>query len=541
MTSKAVSWWQKAIIYQIYPLSFCDSDGDGFGDLKGITSKLNYLKDLGVDVLWLSPIYKSPMDDNGYDISDYDSIDPIFGTMDDFNELLEAVHSRNQRLIMDLVINHTSDEHLWFLEARKSKDNPYRDFYIWRDEPSDITSVFSGSAWELDPLTNQYYFHLFSKKQPDLNWDNPLLRQEIYKMINRWLDLGIDGFRLDVIDLIGKDVEHKQLGDGPFLNERLDELNKACFEGRDIMTVGEMPGVSIKRTIDITDLKHSKLNMVFQFGHLWLDEMPGEGKWALKPLDLLEFKRFFKNIQNGLYQKGWNSLFLSNHDQPRAVSRYGNLIYRKESAKMLATMIYSMQGTPYVYQGEELGMTGIKLRNIGDYRDIETLNMYKEYLDKGWPIEKVMASIYAKGRDNSRTPMQWNASMNAGFSKGKPWLKVNPNYRQINTELDRVDHTGVYRYFKRLFELRKRLPIFDSGDFTLIEEENRDHFSYVRKSGDESIVVICSFKDQPIELDLSQYQNHVCLLSNYPSVALTDKTQLDPYYAGIYYAGQMKL
>ncbi|PKK85672.1 MAG: glucohydrolase, partial [Tenericutes bacterium HGW-Tenericutes-8] len=356
--NKNLKWWKKAVVYQIYPLSFADSNGDGYGDLKGIIQKLDYLKSLGIDVLWLSPVYQSPMDDNGYDISDYYKIDPIFGTMTDFEELLHKTHDLGMKIIMDLVINHTSDEHVWFKESKKSKDNPFRDYYIWRDKPSDITSVFSGSAWEFDPTTNQYYFHLFSKKQPDLNWDNPKLRTAIYQMINYWLDLGVDGFRLDVIDLIGKDVDHFQLSDGPYLLERLTEMKNQCFLYRDIMTVGEMPGLSIERAAEITDEKNGFLNMIFQFGHVGLDEVPGKGKWVLKSLDLLEFKQYFLKSQSILAKQGWNSLFLANHDQPRVVSRYGSTLYRKESAKMLATILYGMQGTPYIYQGEEIGMTG---------------------------------------------------------------------------------------------------------------------------------------------------------------------------------------
>lgn len=528
-------WWKKAIVYQIYPLSFCDSNGDGYGDIQGIISKLDYLKSLGVDVIWLSPIYQSPMDDNGYDISDYDKIDPLFGTKEDFLQLLSEVHNRQMRLIMDLVVNHTSDEHVWFQAARKSKDNPYRDYYIWRDEPTDITSVFSGSAWELDPLTNQYYFHLFSKKQPDLNWDNPSLRQAIYDMINRWLDLGVDGFRLDVIDLIGKDVSKGYLSDGPYLNERLNELKTNCFDGRDIFTVGEMPGLSLKRARDISDEEEGFLSMIFQFGHVGLDEVPGQGKWVLKPLNLYEFKSYFQQAQSLLHEKGWNSLFLANHDQPRAVSRYGNLNYRKESATMLATILYGMQGTPYIYQGEEIGMTGVKFDNIEDYQDIETRNMYKEYLAKGWTHEQIMTSIYAKGRDNSRTPMQWDNSLNAGFSKGKPWLKVNDNYREINVQSDLINKFSVFNYFKELIKIRKTYSVFDSGDFNVINIDSPLHFCYTRKNESEELLILGSFADKPIEIDLSAYENYQPLISNYQSVQPSAKTILPPYYAAIYY------
>ena len=533
MSSKQ-NWWKNAIVYQIYPLSFCDSNGDGIGDINGIISKLDYLKELGIDVIWLSPIYQSPMDDNGYDISDYYQIDPMFGTMDDFSTLLNEVHARSMKLIMDLVVNHTSDEHVWFQEARKSKANPYRDYYIWSDQPSPIQSVFSGSAWEFDELTHQYYFHLFSKKQPDLNWDNPILRNTIYTMINHWLDFGVDGFRLDVIDLIGKDVSNGLLSDGPYLNERLNELYEMCFRGRDIMTVGEMPGLSIERASEITDEETGYLSMIFQFGHVGLDEIPGKGKWELQPLDLVEFKQVFNHAQTTLFHHGWNSLFLANHDQPRAVSRYGNLSFRKESAKMLATILYGMQGTPYVYQGEEIGMTGVRFKDLSDYKDIETLRMAEAYAKEGWSNDKIMESIYAKGRDNSRTPFQWDSSKNAGFTTGEPWLKVNENYSHINARRDCDDSDGVYRYFQQLFALRKSMSVFELGTFTLIDPNHPHHFSYLRHYEDQTLLVVCSFSDQPITLDFSMFQERRCLLSNLPEISLSNQTTLPPYYAAIY-------
>jgi len=535
MEPKVIPWWKNAVVYQIYPLSFQDSNQDGIGDLNGISMRLNYLKQLGVDVLWLSPVYRSPMDDNGYDISDYYAIDPIFGTMDDFKRLLDGVHERGMRLIMDLVVNHTSDEHVWFKEARKSKTNPFRDYYIWRDEPNPpIGSVFSGSAWELDPLTNQYYFHLFSKKQPDLNWENPALRQEIFKMINFWLDLGIDGFRLDVIDLIGKDMKRGWLCDGPYLDERLKELHDACFAGRDILTVGETPCLSIERVKQVTNAKHPLLTMVFQFGHVGLDEVPGQGKWALKKLDLVELKRYFKTMQNELHGQGWNSLFWANHDQPRAVSRYGNLAYRKESAKMLATVLYGMEGTPYVYQGEEIGMTGVRFESLDSYKDIETKNMYLEKRGQGWSHERIMESIYAKGRDNSRTPMQWDASPNAGFTQGTPWLDVNPNHKTINAASDLADKDGIHAYFRRLFELRKSSPVFADGTFELLFETDPELFCYVRKTRADKILVVGSYLDHPKKVSFDFAKGAVCLLSNQPAKRLDEKTVLPPYYAGIY-------
>jgi oligo-1,6-glucosidase/glucan 1,6-alpha-glucosidase len=535
MEPNNIPWWKNAVVYQIYPLSFCDSNGDGIGDLNGISSRLDYLKNLGVDVLWLSPVYRSPMDDNGYDISDYYDIDPMFGTMADFRTLLDGVHRRGMRLIMDLVVNHTSDEHVWFKQAKTSKDNPYRDYYIWRDEAHPpIGSVFSGSAWEFDSTTNQYYFHLFSKKQPDLNWENPALREEIYKMINFWLDLGIDGFRLDVIDLIGKDMKRGWLCDGPYLDERLKELHANCFFGRDILTVGETPCLSIERVKQVTGSTPPLLSMVFQFGHVGLDEVPGQGKWVLKKLDLVELKKYFKNMQTQLHGQGWNSLFWANHDQPRAVSRYGSLTYRKESAKMLATVLYGMEGTPYVYQGEEIGMTGVRFASLSDYKDIETLNMYEEKRSQGWTHDQIMESIYAKGRDNSRTPMQWDDSQNAGFSSGKPWLDVNPNYETIHVKQDLADPDGVAAYFRRLFELRKSMSVFTDGTFQLLFETDPDVFVYVRENQNDKILVVGSYSDKPksISFELEQMTN--CLLSNMPVQPLNKNTVLPPYYAGIY-------
>lgn len=509
-----------------------DSNNDGYGDLKGMISKLDYLKDLGVDVIWLSPVYQSPMDDNGYDISDYYAIDPIFGTLDDMKNLIHETHIRKMRIIMDLVVNHTSDEHVWFKEAVQSKNSSKRDFYIWADEPSDIGSVFGGSAWEFSPVTNQYYFHLFSKKQPDLNWDNPKLRAEIYKMINYWLDLGIDGFRLDVIDLIGKDVMKKQLSDGPFLKERLTEMNLQCFKGRDIMTVGEMPGISIEKASEFTNTKNPLLSMIFQFAHVGLDEIPGQGKWMLKKLDLLEFKQVFESLQTKLYQKGWNSLFLANHDQPRAVSRYGDLAYRKESAKMLSTILYGMQGTPYVYQGEEIGMTGIKFQNIEQYRDIETINIYHILKDQGFSEEKVMESIYAKGRDNSRTPFQWNSTKNAGFTQGIPWLDVNPNYPVINAQSDQKDPSGVYQYFKKLLSIRKEYDVFHQGNFVPFMKNHPELFGYYRTYQNEKILVIGSFSNKPIDITIPE-KIHECLITNDPLVSVKNQMTLSPYYTCI--------
>jgi len=529
---KEIKWWKNAVVYQIYPLSFMDSNSDGIGDLKGITSKLDYLKNLGVDVIWLSPVYESPMDDNGYDIKNYLAIDPIFGTMEDMKNLIKMTHDLDMRLIMDLVVNHTSDEHHWFLESRKSKDNIYRDFYVWRDEPSDIGSVFGGSAWEYDELTDAYYFHLFSKKQPDLNWDNPILRQKIYAIVNFWLDLGIDGFRLDVIDLIGKDIDKKILSDGPHLIKRLQELYDECFKGRDIMTVGEMPGLSLERAAEITSGKNPLLDMIFQFSHISLDEISGKGKWALKKLDLIEFKNVFERLQHLMYNHGWNSLFLANHDQPRAVTRYGSEKYRSESAKMLATILYGMQGTPYVYQGEEIGMTGVKFENIDMYKDIETKNIYHILTNQGISHEKIMESIYQKGRDNSRTPFQWDDSKNAGFSNGTPWLDVNPNYIEINAKNDLANEKGIYSYFQKLFQIRKSHSVFLDGKFIPWMKEHPKMFSYFRKNNKEEILIIGSFSDEKMVIELPS-KIYELLISNDDQVKLENQMEIPPYYACI--------
>ena len=526
------SWWKRAVVYQIYPLSFKDSNGDGIGDIPGIISKLDYLKELGVDVLWLSPVYLSPMDDNGYDIADYYSIDPIFGTIEDMKQLLHETHQRHMKLIMDLVINHTSDEHVWFKESRRDVDSPFRNYYLWRKEPTSVESIFGGPAWTLDPMTNMYYFHLFSKRQPDLNWQHQPLRQAIYKMVNWWLDLGIDGFRLDVIDLIGKDIDKMQFSDGPYLNTYLSELYEACFKGRDIMTVGEMPGLSIERAREITRGDHPLLNMVFQFAHVGLDEVPGQGKWALKSLDLIEMKHTFEKLQHTMHHGGWNSLFLSNHDQPRVVTRYGHEHYRRASAKMLATILYGMQGTPYIYQGEEIGMTGIKM-SIDDYRDLETKQIYTILKQKGWNEDDIMRSIYAKSRDNSRTPFQWNDELYAGFSTHEPWLKVNPNYRSVNAVMEKSDVDGVFGYYQQLIQLRKENPIFDKGDFQLIFEDHPKLFAYKRTYQGQSLYVIGSFSDQPLTIDLSQYGLTEMLLTNDDTVKLAPQMIIPPYFAAI--------
>ena len=454
-------WWHSSVVYQIYPRSFKDSNGDGIGDINGIREKLDYLKELGIDVIWLSPVYKSPNDDNGYDISDYYDIMDEFGTMEDMDNLLKEANERGIKILMDLVVNHTSDEHKWFIEAKKSKDNEYRDYYIWRDsvdgnEPNDLGSTFSGSAWQYDETTGQYYLHLFSKKQPDLNWENGKVRNEVYKMMNFWVDKGIGGFRMDVIDLIGKVPDEMITGNGPKLHEYLQEMNKAALEGNDLLTVGETWGATPDVAKLYSNPERKELSMVFQFEHIGLDQIEGKEKWDVKSLELLDLKKVLSKWQTELEGQGWNSLFWNNHDLPRIVSRWGNdKEYRIESAKMLATLLHGMKGTPYIYQGEELGMTNVRFDDINDYNDIESLNMYKDRLSKGYSHNEIMESIYAKGRDNARTPMQWDDSENAGFTTGTPWLAVNKNYDKINAKQCLQDENSIFNHYKKLIDIRK--------------------------------------------------------------------------------------
>jgi oligo-1,6-glucosidase/glucan 1,6-alpha-glucosidase len=528
---KKIAWYKTANIYQIYPLSFKDSNHDGIGDINGITSKLDYIKDLGIDVIWLSPVYQSPMHDNGYDISDYLKINPMFGTLDDMKTLLSQTHQKNMKLIMDLVINHTSDEHEWFKKSA-ANDPKYRDYYIWRDEKTDIDSVFGGSAWTYHEASKSYYFHLFAESQPDLNWHNKQMREEIYEMINIWLDMGVDGFRLDVIDLIGKDVDHKLISDGPYLEPYLTELYQRCFKNRDIMTVGETPGLSIERAAKLTNNPEMGLNMVFQFSHIGLDEIPGQGKWALKKLNVIELKETFNHVQHTFYQKGWNALFLANHDQPRALTRYGSLKYPLKSAKMLMTFIYGMQGTPFIFQGEEIGMTGIKFKDINRYKDIETHQIFQILKAQGIPIDEIMNSIYAKGRDNSRTPFQWDDSTYAGFSDVMPWIEVNPNYESVNAKNNLNDKTSVYAYTKRLLKLRKAYDVFTYGDFEIYEFQNRQHFSYYRTYKKMKLLVICSFSEAYISFNLP-HENYEILLCNDGNYQFEKNNILPPYFSCI--------
>ena len=505
-------WWKESVVYQIYPRSFKDSNGDGIGDLRGIIEKLDYLQLLGVDVVWLSPVYDSPNDDNGYDIRNYQAIMTEFGTMDDWKEMLAGMHQRGIKLMMDLVVNHSSDEHAWFVESRKSKDNPYRDYYIWREgkdgkEPNDWKSFFSGSTWKKDETTGEYYLHLFSMKQPDLNWENPTLREEVYKMMRWWLDLGIDGFRMDVINLISKQLDKPELPmdsvfNGPRVGEFLQEMNREVLSRYDTITVGEAPAARIQDALAYANLDGSQLNMVFQFEHVDLDAGPG-GKWDLTPLTLDKLKKSLSKWQTKLHGKAWNSLYWDNHDQPRAVSRFGNDSeqFRVKSAKMLGTLLHFMQGTPYIYQGEEIGMTNVRFESIDDYKDIETINMYNEYKALGKTDEEIMGPVYYKGRDNARTPMHWDATPNAGFTTGQPWIKLNPNYPVINVEQAIADPNSVFHYYRRLIQFRKQLPVMIEGKYELILADHQQIYAYTRIYKDEMLLVIANMSNEEAIFD----------------------------------------
>ena len=544
------TWWKESVVYQIYPRSFMDSNNDGIGDIKGITSKLDYLKNLGIDVIWLSPVFKSPNDDNGYDISDYEDIMDEFGTMSDFDELLSEAHNRGIKIIMDLVVNHSSDEHKWFVEARKSKDNPYRDYYIWRDgkdgsTPNNWDSIFSGSAWEYDEETNQYFLHLFSKKQPDLNWENENLRQAVYSMMKFWLDKGIDGFRMDVCNLFSKAEGLPDIGEegpegiymnGPKIHDYLHEMNKEVLSKYDIMTVGETPGVSPEHARDYVGEDRDELNMVF---HFELMDLPNASdKFYKKPYKLTDIKNIFMKWYDGLENIGWNSLFMNNHDQPRMVSRFGNdSKYRIESAKMLATLIHTFKGTPYIYQGEEIGMTNICFDDIKKYRDIETINYYNEKI-KNEDEKSLIERIKITSRDNARTPMQWDNNLNGGFSKATPWIDVNPNYKQINVKESLEDSNSIFNYYKELIKLRHNNDTIVYGDVKLIYPENESIFAYTRNLEDEQLMVVLNFYENEIDfkipdnIDINKLET---ILSNYKDKIIKNETiKLRPYEAIVY-------
>lgn len=552
------TWWKESVVYQIYPRSFYDSNGDGIGDLGGITEKMDYLKELGIDVIWLSPVYESPNDDNGYDISNYQGIMKEFGTMEDFDRMLDAAHKHGIRIVMDLVVNHTSDEHPWFIESRKSKSNPYRDYYIWKEPknggvPNNWGSCFGGSAWKYDETTQMYFLHMFSQKQPDLNWENDTVRSEVFQMMDWWCQKGIDGFRMDVISMISKDqnfpdgqLKETGYGDyspyvcnGPRVHEYLQEMNQKVLSKYDLLTVGECAGVTVDEAKKYANLEGSELNMVFQFEHMDLDG--GETfKWNEQKIRLTDLKATLSKWQNELYEKAWNSLYWCNHDQPRIISRLGNDCdkYREISAKMLATCLHMMQGTPYIYQGEELGMTNVPFQSLDDFRDIESINAYHEYTKSGQIApEDMMRYLCYKSRDNSRTPMQWNNTPNAGFTTGTPWIMVNPNYPKINAkeQVERPD--SVFHYYQKLIKLRKTHDIVVYGSYQLLLPDDPNLYVYTRELAEEKLLVICNFTDAKqsftLPLDWNPSQMH-CLIANYPDQTPEKQMLLNPYEALVY-------
>lgn len=547
-------WWKESVVYQIYPRSFCDSNGDGIGDLNGITGKLDYLKELGIDVIWLSPVYKSPNDDNGYDISDYQAIMDEFGTMEDFDRMLATAHEKGIKIMMDLVVNHTSDEHKWFIESRKSTDNPYRDYYIWRPAkedgslPNNWGSCFSGPAWEYDKTTDMYFLHLFSKKQPDLNWDNPAVRQDVFDMMNWWLKKGVDGFRMDVISLISKEpgLPDKETGingyatfnvsaNGPHVHEYLQEMRQKALNNADTITVGECSGVTLEEAKKYARSDEKELNMVFQFEHMDVDSDEKAGKWTTRKMDLRNLKKILTRWQKGLQDIAWNSLYWENHDQPRSVSRFGNDSdeYREISAKMLATCIHMMHGTPYVYQGEELGMTNCPFNTLDNFRDLESINAFHELTEQGKMTEEdMMAAIGYKGRDNARTPMQWDDSAYAGFSTTNPWIMVNPNYTKINAK-DQVNREdSVFKYYQKLIKLRHESELIVYGTYDLILDDDKDIYAYIRTLGDEKLIVYCNFSENTREVELpEEFVNKKVLISNYSDAKANPKITLRPYEA----------
>lgn len=554
------AWWKESVVYQIYPRSFCDSNGDGIGDLNGITGKLDYLKELGIDVIWLSPVYQSPNDDNGYDISDYQAIMKEFGSMEDYDRMLAEAHKRGIKIMMDLVVNHTSDEHAWFVESRKDKENPYRDYYIWREgrdgkEPNNWGACFGGSAWEYDEATDMYYLHLFSKKQPDLNWENEKVRDEVFDMMTWWCEKGIDGFRMDVISMISKapglpDGEVGKSGyggfgpyvqNGPRVHEYLQEMNRKVLSNYDLITVGECSGVTVEEAKKYAAADGRELSMVFQFEHMDLDG--GESfKWNDRKIKLTELKQVLSKWQTQLEGKAWNSLYWCNHDQPRMLSRLGNDSgeYREASAKMLATCLHMMQGTPYVYQGEELGMTNYPFRSLDEFRDIESINAYHELTEKGViGKEDMFRYISYKGRDNARTPVQWDDSDNAGFTTGTPWIPVNPNYMEINAKEQLGRKDSVFHYYKELIRLRKEHEIIVYGQYELLNPESEEVFAYKRSLNGQELLVICNFTEKEIAFEAPDMEDEKAekagvLITNCGRTGLERKRLLMPYEASVF-------
>lgn len=552
-------WWKKSVVYQVYPKSFRDSDGDGFGDLNGLTEKLPYLKKLGIDVIWLNPIYQSPQVDNGYDISDYRKIEPTLGTMEDFDRLLLEAHKAGIKIILDLVVNHTSDKHFWFEEAKKSKENPYHDYYIWKDEvPNNWGSSFGGSTWEYVETVDQYYLHLFAKGQPDLNWENPKVRREVYDILKFWLDKGIDGFRMDVITLISKDpaypdgpvIQNKAYGSyyagcasGPKVHEYLQEMNREVLSKYDIMTVGEAPHTSAEEAVPYTAAVREELNMVFHFDHMHLD-YDENGKYAKTRVNLVDLKQVMTKWQERMQEcGGWNSLYWSNHDQARAVTRFGNETpkYRVLSAKMLGTVLHMMQGTPYIFEGEELGMTNAFFDKIEDYRDIEALDIFKDFTErKGFSEADTLELLRLKSRDNARTPMQWDDSEKAGFTEGTPWISVNPNHREINAKACLEDENSVFYYYQKLIKLRHEMPIITDGVYELLDADNEQVYTYLRRGKNETLVVLANFTEETIMYRLGdewKEKEGRLLLSNYETAPETfsGEITLEPYGAYVYH------
>lgn len=550
-------WWKNSVVYQIYPRSFKDSNGDGFGDLQGIIEKLPYLQNLGIDVIWLSPVFDSPQDDNGYDISDYRKIYAGFGSNEDMDELIGKAHEHGIKIILDLVVNHTSDEHAWFVESRKSKDSKYSDYYIWKDpkadgsEPNNWGSSFCGSAWEYDEERGQYYLHFYSRKQPDLNWENETVRKEIYDLMKFWMDKGADGWRMDVIASISKDQSFpdypktddrkyytgKYHSNGPRLHEFIHEMNREVLSKYDCMTVGEAPGSTPEVARLFTDPEREELNMIFTFEHMNIDRIPGSvnRKWELKPFDLRDLKRVMSEWQNKLYNKGWNALYFENHDQPRVISRWGNdTTYREECAKAYATVLHGMQGTPYVYQGEELGMTNVPFTSIDQFRDLDSINAYRELVEEQhvFTAEEMMRYLCCKSRDNARTPFQWDDSAYAGFSTVEPWIMVNPNYKEINAKKQIDDPESVFNYYRKLIALRKEKEIIVYGTYDLLLPESEEIYMYTRTLGEEKLLVVCNFSEKEVAVEIpEEFRKGSYLIANYPKGEIKEQMTIRPYEA----------
>ncbi|WP_029185583.1 glycoside hydrolase family 13 protein [Streptococcus suis] len=528
-------WWKKSVIYQIYPRSFQDSNGDGVGDIRGIISRLDYLHELGIDAIWLSPVYQSPMDDNGYDISDYQGIAPEFGTMEDMEELIAEGHKRNIKIIMDLVLNHTSDEHFWFQEALKGPDNPYYDYYVWADEPNELRSTFSGSAWEYVPHLNKYYLHQFSVKQPDLNWKNPALKQEIWDMINFWIEKGVGGFRLDVIDLIGKEPEKLITADGPTLHPLIQELNEKTFGAYDLVTVGETWSANPENAQLYSHPDRKEFSMIFQFEHVGLDQQEGKEKWDLAPLDPARLHKVLSKWQTELVGKGWNSLFWNNHDLPRAISRFGDdrPAFRELSGKMLAIYLHFMSGTPYIYQGEEIGMINTPITDISQADDIETRRMYAERIENGFTKEELITSINAKGRDNARRPMQWTAEEGAGFSTGQSWLALGDTVKDINVEKALADKQSLFYTYQKLIALRKEYPCMSEGNYEVIETGNPLVMAYRKYDEQDDFIILVNFTSDEQTYEVSS-EGYSVFMHNYENGVNLDENVLRPFEAIVF-------